>query len=261
MLVICCGMAKSGSTLSFELVKGVLIDAGYSQAKVKSIGIKPRGHGNHIADLSREAVLDVIERIGPGGIVAAKTHKCFSEDMFCWMEELQAERKIQIVVSYRDPRDVCLSLVDHGAKARESGRPGFARIHDLAHAADVFERAIPKFRKWGSMRGSLRLHFDTMAFSPDAAIDAIERALGVVCDHEAAKRHAFEDAFTQRNKAKKNRFEEELDEAQNRELAARFSEFIERVCLENDEGWFTAYRDQALAGRGADCAPLGEPDT
>ena len=261
MLVICCGMAKSGSTLSFELVKGVLIDAGYSQAKVKSTGIKPKGHGNHIADLSREAILDMIEQIGPGKIVAAKTHKCFSEDMFGWMEELQAERKIQIVVSYRDPRDVCLSLVDHGAKAREGGRPGFSKIHDLARAADVFERAILKFRKWSSLRGSLRLYFETMAFLPDAAIDAIEKVLGVTCDHEAAKRHAFEDAFTQRNKAKKNRFEDELDEAQNKELAARFNEFIERVCRQNDERWFTAYRDQALAGHGADCTRLDEPDT
>ena len=247
MLVICCGMAKSGSTLSFELVKGVLISAGYSQAKVKSIGLKPRGRGNHIADLSHEAILDMIEQIGPDRIVAAKTHKCFFDDMFGWMEDLQAARKIQVVTSYRDPRDVCLSLVDHGAKARESGRSGFSKIHDLSRAADVFARAIPKFRKWGALRGSLRLYFETMAFSPDAAVDAIETALGVSCDHEEAKKHAFEDAFTQRNKARKNRFEEELDEAQKKELETRFGEFIERVCRKNDDRWFAAYREQVLS--------------
>ena len=256
MLVICCGMAKSGSTLSFELVKGVLITAGQSQAKVKSIGFKPRGHGNHIADLSRHALTDMIEQIGPNRIVAAKTHKCFSDDMFGWMEELQAQRKIQVVVSYRDPRDVCLSLIDHGAKARAAGRPGFARIHDLERAAEMFERAIKKFRKWGALKGSLRLFFETMAFAPDEAIVAIETALGVTCDREEVKKYAFEDAFTQRNKAKKNRYEDELNEAQNKELAGRFSEFIERVCGKNDELWFTSYRDQALAAAaGLNCVP------
>jgi hypothetical protein len=248
MLVICCGMAKSGSTLSFELVRGVLIGAGHRQAKIRSIGIKPRARGNHIAGLSRESILDIVEAIGPDRIVGAKTHKCFSDDMFRWMEQLQAERKIQIVVSYRDPRDVCLSLLDHGAKAREDGRSGFSKVHDLSEAADVFARAIPKFRKWGSLKGSLRLHFETMAFSPDDAIDAIEDVLGVSCDHEAAKTHAFEGAFTQRNKAKRNRFEDELDETQKKELGTRFGEFIERVCQQNDDQWFTAYREQALGG-------------
>lgn len=262
MLVICCGMAKSGSTLSFELVKGVLIGAGHSQKKVKSTGLKPRARGNHIADLSRHAVLDIIEQIGPDRIVAAKTHMCFRDDMFSWMEELQAERKIQIVVSYRDPRDVCLSLIDHGERARESGRRGFSKIHDLARAADVFERAIRKFRKWASLKGSLRLYFETLAFSPDDAIDAIEKTLGVSCDHEEAKRHAFEDAFTQRNKAQKNRFEDELDEVQKKEMAERFSEFIERVCRNNDEAWFNSYRELTLAGqRPADCENLVDPDT
>lgn len=248
MLVICCGMAKSGSTLSFELVRGVLMGAGHSQAKVRCAGIKPRARGNHLSGLSRDSLLEVIESIGRGRIVAAKTHKCFSDDMFAWMEQLQAERKIQVVVSYRDPRDVCLSLIDHGAKAREDGRPGFAKIHDLSGAADAFARAIPKFRKWGSLRGSLRLHFETMAFSPDEAIGAIERVLGVSCDHEAVKAHAFEGAFTQRNKAKKNRFEDELDDVQKQELGDRFGEFIERVCRQNDEQWFATYREQALAG-------------
>lgn len=259
MLVICCGMAKSGSTLLFELIKGVLIDAGYSQAKVGSIGIKPRGHGNHIADLSREAILDMVDKIGPDRIVAAKTHQCFPEEMYPWMEQLQAERKIQVAVSYRDPRDVCLSLIDHGAKAREAGRRGFSKIHDLEHAAGVVERAIPKFRRWGSLHGSFRLYFETMAFAPDDAIDAIEKTFGVTSNHDEVKRHAFEDAFTQKNKARKSRFEDELDEDQKKALADQFREFIERVCRDNDAGWFAAYREQVRAGA-VGCENLDKPD-
>jgi hypothetical protein len=259
MLVICCGTAKSGSTLLFELVRGVLIAAGHSQVKVRGAGMKPGGRGNHIAQLSREAILDTIAEIGPDRIVAAKTHQCFPEDMYPWMEQLQAERKIQIAISYRDPRDVCLSLIDHGEKARASGRRGFSKIHDLERAADVVERAIPKFRRWGSLKGSLRLYFETMAFAPDDAIDAIEKALGVTSNHDDVKHHAFEDAFTQKNKAKKNRFEDELDEDRKQALTNRFQEFIETVCRDNDERWFAAYREQLLASQ-VGCENLDKAD-
>ena len=235
MLVICYGIAKSGSTLTFELVKGVLAGAGHSQEKVRCNGLKPRARGNYILSVTRETVADIVDSIGPDRIVAAKTHARFPDDMFGWLEELQSQRKIQVITSYRDPRDICLSLVDHGAKAREKDRRGFAKIHGLDEAADLVERAIPKFRKWSALQGAVRLYFDTVAFSPDEAIKAIENVLGVSCDHEAAKQYAFEDAFTQRNKARKNRYEDEMDEGDRQEMTTRFGEFIERVCLRNDE--------------------------
>ena len=252
MLVICYGMAKSGSTLTFEMVKGVLTGAGHSQEKVRSNGLKPKARGNYIVSVTRETVSDMVESVGPDRIVAAKTHGKFSDDMFGWLEELQSQRKIQVITSYRDPRDICLSLVDHGAKSRDTGRKGFSAIRDLGDAADLVERAILKFRKWSAIQGAIRLYFDTVAFSPDEAIAAIENVLGVSCDHEAAKRHAFEDSFTQRNKARKNRFEEEMDEEDREMLTARFGEFIERACHRNDSEWFSRCRERILAGSGVD---------
>ncbi|HTT99475.1 MAG TPA: hypothetical protein VMF58_15615 [Rhizomicrobium sp.] len=246
MLVICYGMAKSGSTLAFELTKGILSAAGHDQGKVKSEGLKKRRGGNYIAELTRDSVTDIVSAIEPGRIVAAKTHKCFEEDEFAWYEDMQAQRKIQVVASYRDPRDMCLSLIDHGARSRESGQESYAQIEDLKDAARLVSNAIPKFRKWASLNGSVRLSYDTVAFSPDAAIDTLESVLGVTCDHEAARKHAFEDSFTQRNKAQKMRFESEMDDQQKRDMQRRFGEFIERVCGQNDQQWFSSYREQVL---------------
>src|SRR6202000_1055286 len=86
MLVICHGMAKSGSTLAYEMVKGVLIEGGHPQTKIESLGLKPNARGNYIADLSREAIQDTLRAIGPDRIIAAKTHKTFSDDLFSWIE-------------------------------------------------------------------------------------------------------------------------------------------------------------------------------
>lgn len=251
MLVICYGMAKSGSTLAFELTKGILSAAGHDQGKVKTGGLKKRRGGNYIAELTPESVAEIVGAIEPGRIVAAKTHKCFDDEEFAWYEDMQAQRKIQVVASYRDPRDMCLSLIDHGARSRESGQESYAHIEDLKDAARLISGAIPKFRKWASLNGSLRLYYDTVAFSPDAAIAAIENALGVTCDHEEAKKHAFEDSFTQRNKAQKMRFENEMSDQEKDEMRRKFGEFIEQVCGRNDQQWFSSYREHVLSSAGA----------
>ncbi|HEX4859895.1 MAG TPA: hypothetical protein VFV07_01575 [Rhizomicrobium sp.] len=249
MLVICYGIAKSGSTLAFELVKGVLESAGYSQKKLKGApGIKPRGRGNHLLSVEKADLAGLIDAVGPDRIVAAKTHKTFDDAMFPWLEEQQRQRRLQVIASYRDPRDICLSLVDHGAKSRDNGRRGFSRIKDLDDAEHVVSRAIGKFAKWGALEGTLRLYFETVAFDPDAAIAAIERVLGVKGDAEAAKKHAFEDAFTQRNKAKRSRYLDEMDEEWQARMLTTFGSFIEQACLAEGDQWYRAVRAKLLAG-------------
>lgn len=253
MLVICYGMAKSGSTLAFELVRGVLESAGHGQGKVRTAAFRRRAGGNYVAELSRESLEDAFEQIGPNRIVAAKTHKPLPDEMFRWAEEMQAARKLQVVTSYRDPRDICLSLVDHGKRSRDGGRYAFAHVDDLERAQRVVTKAIGKFRQWSALEGTLRLFYETVAFSPDEAIDAIERAFGVVADHEQAKHHAFEDAFTQRNKAQnRNRYIDELNDAQKAEMLRNFGPFIADVCGRNDQAWFDTHRAEVLARMGGE---------
>jgi hypothetical protein len=248
MLVICYGIAKSGSTLAFELVRGLLESAGHSQKKFKgATGLKPGSRGNHLDSVDKESLAALIDEIGPDRILAAKTHKVFDEESFVWMEEQQRLRRLQVMASYRDPRDICLSLVDHGARSRDNGRRGFARVENLDDATLMVQRAITKFAKWGALEGTLRLYFETVAFEPDEAIAAIERTLGVKGDAEATKRHAFEDAFTQRNKAKRNRYLDEMDAAQQAHMLETFGPFIERVCTAKDDEWYRAFRGKLLA--------------
>jgi len=254
MLVICYGMAKSGSTLAYELVKGVLESAGHSQEKVDSVAFRrQQKHGNYMAEISREALEDAFENIGPDRIVAAKTHMPLPDELYGWAEEMQAARKLQVIASYRDPRDICLSLIDHSKRSRELGQDSYAALRNLDRASRAVEKAIRKFRQWASLEGSLRLFYETVAFSPDEAIDAIERALGVSADHEQAKQHAFEDSFTQRNKASaRNRYIEEMDDAQKAEMLEKFGPFIADVCGRNDQAWFDAHRSEARARMGSE---------
>lgn len=246
MLVICYGMAKSGSTLAFEMVRAILMSAGHSQGRVRCPGLSSRARGNYMKTADRNSIESLLDYVGKGRILAVKSHHVFSDDMFEWIEDLQARRKLQIIASYRDPRDICLSLVDAGARARQKGKRAFAHVDGLPRAMLQVQRAIRNFRKWGAVQGTLRLYYQTVAFSPDAAIGAMEGVLNVTADREEVMRHAFETAFTQKNKAKPHRYPDELNDDEQLEMVEAFGSFIGRVCERNDDSWFLELRQELL---------------
>jgi len=246
MLVICYGMAKSGSTLAFEMVRGILMSVGQSQSRVSCSGVSATARGNFMKTADRESIGNLLDYTGSNRILAVKSHHVFQDDMFEWLEELQASRKLQVIASYRDPRDVCLSLVDAGKRARQNGRRGFSKIDGLPQAIRQVQKSTQNFRKWAALRGTLRLNYETVAFSPDAAITAAERALGVHSDRPRVVKHAFENAFTHKNKAVRHRYLDELTAVEQAEMAEMFGDFIEKVCQHHDDSWFSDFRDEIL---------------
>jgi len=251
MLILCYGITKSGSTLAFELVKGMLESVGQSQARLPDGPIDAGRRINYIEEFDDAKLDELLDAIGPR-FVAVKTHTTFKAELFPRLEALEAARKLQVIASYRDPRDICLALMDAGAKSREKGHRAFLMVEDMASAIAKVKQQIPKFRKWASISGALRLDYETVAFAPDEAIAAIEQRIGIVCDRESAKKHAFEGAFTQKNKAKQRRHESELTAAQNAELLEIFGPFIRSVCENGDEEWFAEHRRKMLARAGAE---------
>ena len=245
MLVLCYGMAKGGSTLTFELVKGMLESAGHTQVRLPDGPVDPEHPVNYIEAIDAERAEALLRAVGERWI-AVKTHTGFRPPFFPVLEALHERGDIRVVASYRDPRDICLSLLDAGTQAREMGYRAFARITDMEAAITNVGEQIEKFRRWASVRGALRLDYETVAFSPDTAIDRLEQYLGVTCDRDAAKRHAFEQAFTQQNKMKRRRFEDELAEAEKQHLSQVFDNFLRGVWESDNDAWFKPYRDHML---------------
>ena len=63
-------------------------------------------------------------------------------------------------------------------------------------------------------------------------------------------KHAFEDAYTQKNKALRARHREEMTEQQQAWAARTFGGFLKHSCESDDQGWYDRHRDKILAGRG-----------
>ena len=256
MLVLCYGMQKSGSTLAFEMVSGILQSAGFEQPLVYNDLRDPaEARRNYINTITQDKISGLIETIGSGRKIAVKTHATLPNDLFAWMEDRQRKQEIQVITSCRDPRDVCLSLLDAGEKARKQNANAFSTFKTLDDTAGFVRGRIARFRKWSALQGTLRLNYDTVAYVPEKAIDAIERALGVTCKRERVLKHAFEDAYTQKNKARRHRYLEEMTEQQQRELTELFHRFIANACESDRQSWYDKCRDNVLAGGNLDSRP------
>jgi hypothetical protein len=92
----------------------------------------------------------------------------------------------------------------------------------------------------------LALDFDTVAYAPDDAIAAIERTLGVTSDRARVKKHAFEEADTRKNKARRDRHVDEMTAEQKAKMAEVFAGFLREF---HDESWREPFR-QKLRARG-----------
>lgn len=251
MLVLCFGIQKSGSTLAFELVKGVLQTAGFEQTFLRNERFKdgapiPPSARNYIEGVTRQKIEELAAEIGPERRIAVKTHGMFADAMFPWLEEMQARRKLQVIVSWRDPRDVCLSLLDAGERSRRIEAGAFTELKTLDDAAEYVRRRIASYRKWATLRGALRLDYDTVAYEPDKAIDAMEKVLGVTGNRVMAKQHAFEEADTRKNKARRDRYRAEMTGEQQAELEKTFRRFLKESG--DDLSWREQFRERLLAG-------------
>lgn len=227
MLVLCYGIQKSGSTLAFEMVAGALCTAGFAQDFIRND--RARATRNFAAKITRDKIEDLVRDIGEGRRIAVKTHSGFPPALSPWLESLVADGALGVVASYRDPRDVCLSLLDAGAKSRAAGVKDFAGIVTLDDAADYVERRVAVFKRWAALKETLTLDYETVAFAPERALDGIERTLSITCDREAVLRFAFREAKTLKNKARPARHRDELGAEDHARLTERFRDFIDRT--------------------------------
>jgi hypothetical protein len=255
VLVLCYGIPKSGSTLAFELVKSALKNAGFEQKTFVNHARGTEGAEaglpgvrNFAASLDKPTLEDLFARMGTARKIAVKTHSPFPDADFAWLEERQLAGDIQVIASYRDPREICLSLMDAAEKARKRGHEAFGGIEIMRRAQRNARHRIKDFRKWAALKGTMRLDYDTVAFAPDETLDRIEKLLSIKCsDREEVKDYAYYEAPTQKNKGLRNRYKSDLTEEQSADMLERFGEII-RVFAENDQTWFDACRRKMLAG-------------
>ena len=242
MLVISYGITKSGSTLAFELVKRALINSGHPQDRLSDEVVAPGHKINFIESVSPERIQKLDREIGDDRIIVVKAHTGLNRETFTYLDPLCAEGRLKVQAIFRDPRDVCLSMIDAGRNARANGLSAFAEIRDMSDAIESVERQLSNLRRWGAVSNALLISYDAAAFDTDTAITSIENYLGISCDHKTVLNEVMNEAFTQKNKAVRSRHLQELSDSDRKIMDIVFGVFLKRVCTQGDFSWFSDVR-------------------
>jgi hypothetical protein len=229
------GVTKTGSTLAFELIRAVLEQAGVDQSRLPD-GIVTPGHkinffGGVVSDQVPAALAAAA---GRGGLVAIKTHGRPDEGAKA------AARDGRLIghVVFRDPRDIVLSLLDAGVRAREMSARAFSEIVTIEDALASLDRQVANMNAWLELPGMMPLLYDRFAFDLPRTVRQLARQVGVDVSAPDVMA-AIENRFTQRNKAVPARHVDEMDPADQRRVMDRFGDVYHR------------FRDMALAAESA----------
>lgn len=227
MLVFSYGIPKSGSTLAFELAKGVARLAGHRQRRLPA-AVRGRHRVNFLQHLD-PAELEALARGAEDRILVVKTHAVPGTTWIGAYERLAARGQVRAHVNHRDPRDICLSLLDAGRLARARGEAAFAEFVTLADAEARVRRYLDELVVWSRLPAALTLRYEVCAFATDVAIRAIAADLGVRCPAWPVRVWVQRVAFTYRNKALPARHRRELPTGEIEWLSAAFAPYLRRM--------------------------------
>lgn len=142
MFIISAGMPKSGSGYVYNLLNEMLIASGCADArKIKQdfhLENIMRGHNNNIGRLAWNKLMKLWLISVKTGPFCVKTHAAPEP----WIQQVIKSGMIQMMYIYRDPRDVVLSVMDHGRKLLGEGKK-----HTFAQMAD-FDSAFSRLPNW-----------------------------------------------------------------------------------------------------------------
>jgi len=217
LLYFSYGMTKTGSTLAFQLARSALDLCGFPQDGVQSDAAKAdqnRNFVNHITDAQMEALKQ--EAKDRGYPIVLKTHQRPDP---CVRQAVMSGEAIAHAC-YRDPRDMALSMLDHAENARQNGRKPFSELHTLAQAFANIRSQHDTLTAWLRLPNVLPLYFEDIAFNTVETARRILKQLGLKLDPEMLAEVVHTQRFTQKNKAVRRRYPEEMD----LELAANIAD-------------------------------------
>ncbi len=227
LIYISYGMRKSGSTLAFELTRALLEQNGFRQKRLSHQAVPGDASINFVHRLSAEQLERIeSEARALGGPVVLKTHQPPTPAVEAWLRE----GRIQGHCVYRDLREIALSTMDHGRRARASGDRAFANIHNLDDALHDIRRQVPHFLSWVRLPGIIPLYYDDVAFASQDTVRRLSEQTGLSGNPAKVERRVKSWRPTQYNKGVPGRAREMSPEDSARvlgEFRDFYAEFID----------------------------------
>ncbi len=214
-LIISYGIPKSASTFAWQLIKKTAIAGGLPIATPTFKSKKVNSPEDYIDPLSEENLRLLHADTGAFPVVV-KTHGGITPAV----ANLIASGNAAVFLSYRDLRDVALSLLDHGQRSRALGIDDFADLHTPEETISLLETQIQRFDSWVTSCDPVLIPYDEICFDTSKTISRVAERLDVVVDIETILREFAENkrSIGQFNKGKRARYETEMTD----DISARF---------------------------------------
>jgi hypothetical protein len=244
MLVLSYGIPKSGSTLGFELARAVAEAGGHPQTLLPG---KNRTGAVNITNLLGRENVERLMAAAPGAApLVVKTHIRITLEDWEFLDDLARKGAIQVHAIYRDPREICLSLMDAGAKAKPGlfSKGAFRRNTSLDKTIKKVGFRLEDFRVWASISNALVLRYDDVAFDTARTVQRIGAHMGVAIDATRAAAIAADvtqNRFTQKNKAVPKRYLTDMNADQIAQSTRAFSTFIDKAIDHPDPAWIAGH--------------------
>ncbi len=150
MLIISGGLQKSGSGWLYNMLHDLLkLQYGYDSRKVKTIYDLEEfliDDNNFVPKLNAQSAEALSRPLIDGKTIIIKTHNYPDISFFDFMKRHNLINKVKLLYSMRDPRDVVLSVIDHGKIQTDHPRMSFAK--DIKKGVMIVFDFLIKSEEW-----------------------------------------------------------------------------------------------------------------
>jgi hypothetical protein len=225
MIYVSFGMLKSASTLAYQLTEEILRQAG---RRPISLGrpLRPAMSVTNYFDDIDEDLIKRVEDQAKGRDVVLKTHQRPGPGL----TKLIEKGEVLASATFRDPREIALSMVDHGERSRRWAIPEFSECATVLDCCPSIDNQVETLRIWNSMGCVELIPFNTVCFDMTAVITRLAQQMGVMVNSAAVARvFAKKWMIGQFNRGVADRFHEMPSEQSTyflRHYASFYEEFL-----------------------------------
>ena len=224
-LYLSYGMTKCGSTLAFKLTRELYAKNGHEQARLPEAILDRHRSTNFVPFLTDEkvdAILDIVER--DGATLVLKSHTPPSDAV----KQLLADGRAIGHAIFRDPREMALSMLDHGVRSRGEGVAAFADLIKVGDCIERIERQIGYFNEWADLPGIKPWFYDDFAWDQEGLLERVKDQAGLK-GSPAKLLAGFDDTHhMQFNKGTPARWKTDMSKEDSDAYLAHFADFYAR---------------------------------
>jgi hypothetical protein len=193
------GVTKSASTFAYQLTEEIIRNAGYRPARLKAY--------HNYTDPIDGAAIDAVRSKVENSSIVIKTHGAPDGRVL----ELVGSKAVFASVILRDPRDIALSMLDHGVKCRRINKHGFETLYSLDDVFPNLDDQFNRLKSWTRCPNVLFMTYNELCFSTETVVEKIAKQLNLgVSTRDVLRRFRRKSAIGNFNKGIKNRHIHEM---------------------------------------------------